>query len=146
MLAQQQNGNSTDPAAPAGQTPAAPPPTWKPGDPRPNDPSGLGPGWEIDPSHKDPNGQRWVNPATGDKVDWNPGTPGKPGFGGKDHWHDVEGTKAGDKHWLPGMVRQIWSEHKGAIVATGVVVVVVGAVALAPVTGGASLGALAFAP
>ena len=37
-------------------------------------------------------------------------------------------------------------DHRGAIVATGAVIVVVGAVALAPVTGGASLGALAVVP
>jgi RHS repeat-associated protein len=55
----------------------------------PNDPSGLPPGWTPDPSHKDPNGQRFRDPS-GRPLDWHPGRPGEPGWRGKDHWHDPQ--------------------------------------------------------
>jgi hypothetical protein len=63
----------------------------------PTNPSGLGPQWQPDPSHLDPNGSRWVNPD-GDYLDFHPGRPGMPGWRGKDHWHN-NGCK---KHLAPG--------------------------------------------
>jgi len=65
----------------------------------PNDPSGLPPGWTPDPSHKDPNGQRFRDPS-GRPLDWHPGRPGEPGWKGKDHWHDPQNF--GKKHLPPG--------------------------------------------
>jgi RHS repeat-associated protein len=52
----------------------------------PADPSGLGPQWTRDPTHRDPNGERWRNPD-GDYLDFHRGRPGKPGWRGRDHWH-----------------------------------------------------------
>ena len=52
----------------------------------PANPSGLGPQWTLDPSHKDPNGSRWVNP-NGEYLDFNKAQPGKPGWRGRDHCH-----------------------------------------------------------
>jgi len=62
----------------------------------PGDPSGLPPGWQPDPSHRDPNGERWRHPG-GDYVDFHKGRPGMPGWRGKDHWHH-NGSK---KHLEP---------------------------------------------
>jgi RHS repeat-associated protein len=64
----------------------------------PGDPSGLPPGWTPDPSHKDPNGERWRSPGGEDYVDWHPGRPGLPGWRGKDHWHH----NGGKEHLPPG--------------------------------------------
>jgi RHS repeat-associated protein len=63
----------------------------------PNNPSGLPSDWVRDPSHRNPNGERYRHPG-GDILDWHPGTPGDPGFGGKDHWHH----NGGKWHHLPG--------------------------------------------
>lgn len=63
----------------------------------PNDPSGLPPGWTPDPSHRDPNGERYRDP-NGDMLDWHKGRPGLPGWRGKDHWHH----NGGDEHLPPG--------------------------------------------
>jgi RHS repeat-associated protein len=63
----------------------------------PNDPSGLPPGWTLDPSHRDPGGQRFRDP-NGDMLDWHPGRPGLPGWRGKDHWHH----NGGEDHLPPG--------------------------------------------
>jgi len=63
----------------------------------PGDPSGLPPEWTPDPSHKDPNGERWRHPD-GDYLDYHKGRPGEPGWKGKDHWHH-NGKK---KHLPPG--------------------------------------------
>jgi RHS repeat-associated protein len=52
----------------------------------PANPSGLGPQWTRDPTHRDPNGERWRNPD-GDYLDFHRGRPGKPKWGGRDHWH-----------------------------------------------------------
>lgn len=62
----------------------------------PSDPSGLPSDWYPDPSHRDPNGERWTNGK--DYVDFHKGRPGMPGWRGKDHWH-VNGD---GKHWKPG--------------------------------------------
>jgi RHS repeat-associated protein len=63
----------------------------------PDDPSGLPPGWTGDPSHRDPNGQRFRDPA-GNSLDFHKGRPGQPGYRGKNHWHyNCEG-----KHLSPG--------------------------------------------
>lgn len=67
----------------------------------PNDPSGLGSEWKPDPSHKDPNGERFRNPG-GDVLDWHRGRPGEPGWKGKDHWHHRPRGKGGKKHLNPG--------------------------------------------
>jgi RHS repeat-associated protein len=63
----------------------------------PNDPSGLPGDWQLDPSHRDPNGERWRHPS-GDSLDWHKGRPGMPGWRGKDHWHH----NGGNKHLPPG--------------------------------------------
>jgi len=62
----------------------------------PQDPSGLPPNWNPDPSHRDPNGERWTNGT--DVLDFHRGRPGLPGWRGRDHWHHDEG----DKHYAPG--------------------------------------------
>jgi len=64
----------------------------------PDDPSGLPNGWVKDPSHKNPNGEKWIYPKTGDQLEWHPGQPGKPGWRGKDHWHHNKGKE----HLPPG--------------------------------------------
>ena len=148
-MPQPSGGNIPDPASqPTGpnRTPGQSP-SWKPGDPFPADPSGLGSDWVRDTKHKAPNDERWVNPETGDKVDWHPAMPGQPGEKGKDHWHWVPGGKKEDTHYDPGeQIKMFWSNNKNAIIVTGVGVVVVGAVALAPFTGWASLGVLVVVP
>ena len=63
----------------------------------PNDPSQLPPDWQRDPSHRDPNGERWQHPS-GDVLDWHKGRPGMPGWRGKNHWHH----NGGNKHLPPG--------------------------------------------
>jgi len=67
----------------------------------PSDPSGLPPGWTPDPSHKDPNGQRFRDPS-GRPLDWHPGQPGADPktWKGRDHWHDPQNF--GKKHLPPG--------------------------------------------
>jgi hypothetical protein len=69
----------------------------------PNDPSGLGPHWKPDATHKNPNGQRFRRPD-GWGVDFDKAQKGKPGFRGEDHWHVVPPgeTKADKDHHLPG--------------------------------------------
>lgn len=62
----------------------------------PNNPSGLPSNWNPDPSHRDPNGERWTNGT--DVLDFHRVRPGKLGWRGKDHWHHNEG----DKHYSPG--------------------------------------------
>jgi RHS repeat-associated protein len=62
----------------------------------PADPSGLPPNWHPDPSHRDPNGERWTN--GNDVLDFHKGRPGMPGWRGKDHWHH----NGEDKHLKPG--------------------------------------------
>ena len=62
----------------------------------PADPSGLPPNWNPDPSHRDPNGERWTNGT--DVLDFHKGRPGMPGWRGKDHWHH----NGGDNHLEPG--------------------------------------------
>jgi RHS repeat-associated protein len=63
----------------------------------PPDPSGLGPDWTPDPSHLDPHGERFRNPA-GDFLDFHRGRPGFPGWRGKDHWHH----NGEEEHLVPG--------------------------------------------
>jgi RHS repeat-associated protein len=60
----------------------------------PSDPSGLPGGWTRDPSHRDPNGERWTNGT--DVLDFHRGRPGLPGWRGKNHWHHN-----GDEEHLP---------------------------------------------
>lgn len=62
----------------------------------PANPTGLPPNWEPDPSHRDPNGERWTNGT--DWLDFHKGRPGMPGWRGKDHWH----KDGGEDHLLPG--------------------------------------------
>jgi len=64
----------------------------------PNDPSGLPEGWEKDPKHKNPNGEKWIYPKTGDTLEWHPRQEGKPGWRGRDHWHH----NGGKEHLPPG--------------------------------------------
>jgi hypothetical protein len=63
----------------------------------PNGPDGLGPEWKLDPTHKNPNGLRFRHPS-GRYLDWHPGEDGKPGWKGRDHWHDT----GGKDHLPPG--------------------------------------------
>ena len=63
----------------------------------PADPSGLGPEWVPDPTHLDPNGERFVNP-NGDVLDFHRGRPGERGRRGGDHWHH----NGDDEHLRPG--------------------------------------------
>ena len=69
----------------------------------PNDPSGLPPGWVRNPQHL--GSQQWRGPSGG-CLEFDPGTPGAPGFGGDDHWHDCTGRrkdkKRRDRHYFPG--------------------------------------------
>jgi hypothetical protein len=75
----------------------APPSSCTPAMILPGNPTGLPPEWTPDPTHKYPNGTRFRHPG-GDYVDWHPGQPGKPGWGGKDHWHH----NGGKQHLKPG--------------------------------------------
>jgi RHS repeat-associated protein len=52
----------------------------------PKDPSGLDSDWAPDPTHRDPNGERWRHPD-GDYLDFHRGREGAPGWRGEDHWH-----------------------------------------------------------
>ena len=65
--------------------------------PLPKHPSGLPPGWKPDPTHKNPNGERWRGPG-GDTIDFHKGQPGRRGWAGEDHWHHNDGKK----HYRPG--------------------------------------------
>jgi RHS repeat-associated protein len=56
----------------------------------PNNPKDLPPGWELDPSHKDPNGERWRYKKSKRYLDFHKGRSGQSGWKGKDHWHDSE--------------------------------------------------------
>jgi RHS repeat-associated protein len=63
----------------------------------PSSPSGLGQNWTLDPSHRNPSGGRYRHPD-GDFLDFHKGKPGRPGWGGKDHWH----RNGGKEHLPPG--------------------------------------------
>jgi RHS repeat-associated protein len=63
----------------------------------PGDPSGLPDEWTRDPTHRDPNGERWRHPS-GDFLDFHRGRPGMPGNRGKDHWHHKDDAE----HLPPG--------------------------------------------
>jgi hypothetical protein len=67
----------------------------------PPDPSGLPPGWENDPSHKDPNSTKWRGP-NGGCLEYAPGQPGANGWAGKPHWHDCTDKARRKRHWSPG--------------------------------------------
>ncbi len=66
----------------------------------PNDPSGLGPEWQLDPNHQHPNGERYRDPD-GNVLDWHPAHGGDR-WQGRDHWHYRPGGKGGKKHLRPG--------------------------------------------
>lgn len=68
----------------------------------PANPGGLGPDWTLDPTHRNPNGQRWRHPS-GDYLDFHPGDPSKPKgrrtrYDREDHWH----LNGEDWHRSPG--------------------------------------------
>lgn len=63
----------------------------------PGDPSGLGSEWTPDPSHRDPNGQRFRDPS-GRYINFHKGRPGENGDKAVDHWHD----NGGKDHLYPG--------------------------------------------
>ena len=63
----------------------------------PNDPTGLPPEWAPDPKHRYPHGDRFRHPG-GDILDFHWPQPGKPGWGGKPHWHH----NGGKEHLPPG--------------------------------------------
>jgi len=56
----------------------------------PSTPGGLPPEWRADPTHLDPNGERFRHPG-GDVLDFHKGRPGQEGNKGKDHWHHNKG-------------------------------------------------------
>ena len=62
----------------------------------PADPFGLPEGWELDPSHQDPNGERWR--SGDDYLDFHRGRPNETGWRKRDHWHH-NGEK---RHLRPG--------------------------------------------
>ena len=64
----------------------------------PDSPTKLPDGWEKDTTHRNPNGEKWVHPRSGDQLEWHPGQKGKPGWRGKDHWHHNRGKD----HLPPG--------------------------------------------
>ena len=66
----------------------------------PPDPSGLPPGWKLDPTHQYPFGQRYTDPY-GRWLDWHPGNPTSPrgGWNQRPHWHCS--TRPG-QHLSPG--------------------------------------------
>lgn len=63
----------------------------------PGNPNGLSPEWQPDPSHRNPNGERWRHPG-GDYLDFHPGRQGKGRHQGRDHWHH----NGGRDHLYPG--------------------------------------------
>ena len=67
----------------------------------PDSPEGLGPEWELDPTHKDPNGVRYRDPS-GRPLDFHGRRPGvdPKKWKGKDHWHDP--WNSGREHLPPG--------------------------------------------
>ena len=95
---------------PAGQDPPKKdlkPPSWKPDQPLPDDPSKLGPDWKKNPDHKDPNGEEYVNVKTGEKLEWNKGRSGSWGpkaDRGKDGWHYTPPGGVRGKQVDPGQV------------------------------------------
>jgi len=66
-----------------------------PPNPGPNG-SNLPSGWKPDTSHKYPHGERWIAPSGDEGLDFHEGTPGKPAWGGKDHWHVIRPDRNGD--------------------------------------------------
>jgi RHS repeat-associated protein len=66
--------------------------------PLPANPSGLGPGWVRDLTNLAPNSEKYVH-SSGDWLRFDKGQPGKPGWGGKDHWHHSSNPKG---HLKPG--------------------------------------------
>jgi hypothetical protein len=75
----------------------------------------------------------------GDKVEWHPGIPGKPGEMGKDHWHWLPGGEKEKPHYSPGdRIKMFVSDHRRAIAITGSVLLIGGAVAATVATGGAA--------
>jgi len=83
----------------------------------PNDPTGLGPDWTKDDTHKHPNGEKWVDP-NGNVLEWHRGQPGQPGAKGKNHWHWRPGGKKLGDHLDPGDTVKTYGP---AVVKTGVV-------------------------
>ena len=95
-------GETDEPPSPTGGNESKIAGSWTPDQPLPNDPSGLGPGWELDKSHTPPNGERWIN-NKGDKLDFDKGQPGEGGWKGKDHWkYTPAGGKRDERHYKPG--------------------------------------------
>lgn len=80
----------------------------------PPNPSDLGPQWTFDPRHKDPNGSRWVNPD-GEYLDFHNPQPGKPGWRGRDHWHN----NGCDKHLQPGDEVPVDTEESSLLKSIG---------------------------
>jgi RHS repeat-associated protein len=64
----------------------------------PPTPKDLPPGWRYDPTHKDPNGERWRAPNDKDYVDFHRGRDGEKGWKGRDHWH----WNGKNQHYAPG--------------------------------------------
>ncbi len=63
----------------------------------PDSPSGLPSEWTLDPNHRNPNGSKWDHPS-GDSLEFHQGQEGRPGWGGRDHWH----YNGGHDHLPPG--------------------------------------------
>lgn len=71
----------------------------------PDDPSGLGKEWtDVTPSKRPAGAPRRYRGPKGSEIEFDKGTPGQPGWGGKNHWHEVDpktGKRVG-KHLPPG--------------------------------------------
>jgi hypothetical protein len=127
----------------------------------PADPSGLGPEWkDVTPQDKknpdNPKIPRRFRGPNGVEIEFDPAKPdARPGTHGEQgHWHEIDptGHRVGD-YLRPGSpfperspapsapsgferIGNFASDHRTAIVGTALVI---GAIALAPATGGASL-------
>jgi RHS repeat-associated protein len=82
----------------------------------PNNPSGLGPEWKPDATHKAPNSRRFRR-SDGWGIDFDKGQSGGKGFSGKDHWHVIRPgeTTHGhgkDDHFAPGDEMPVPSQLK----------------------------------
>ena len=121
----------------------------------PENPSGLPNGWELDPSHRPPDGSRHRGP-NGEGLDYQKGREGKPGFEGQDHWHKLRLNDKGKWETDPTVGRRGGHLLPGDVVKWGTAGLVLyglyegvkwgGAILLAPESGGLSLGAAALAP
>jgi RHS repeat-associated protein len=64
----------------------------------PSSPEQLSEGWEETTDARNKSGSReFKNKETGEKIRWDPGKKGKPGWEGKDHWHRYNPKSSGKR-------------------------------------------------